>query len=175
MIVYLPLVFFIGLLGLFLLALFSWPSKNKSEHAGERRDYPSEGQEPRIQTDRNIPRRESMAEPMRKAVDEKFCLECGEIIRAKAEICPKCGVRQFAPPTASGPQVNAQFERSKLAAALFALFLGGIGIHKFYLGRVAWGFVYLIFCWTFIPAIVGFIEAIVLLAMTQSDFHRKYG
>ena len=28
--------------------------------------------------------------------DEKTCKECGAAIRAKAEICPKCGVRQFA-------------------------------------------------------------------------------
>lgn len=38
----------------------------------------------------------STNEPQRrvKATDEKFCQECGEIIRAKAEICPRCGVRQ---------------------------------------------------------------------------------
>ena len=29
-----------------------------------------------------------------KAIDEKFCHECGAAIKAKAEICPKCGVRQ---------------------------------------------------------------------------------
>lgn len=30
-----------------------------------------------------------------KTADEKYCSECGEIIRIKAEICPKCGVRQL--------------------------------------------------------------------------------
>ena len=29
-----------------------------------------------------------------KGPNEKFCAECGEAINAKAEICPKCGVRQ---------------------------------------------------------------------------------
>lgn len=29
-----------------------------------------------------------------KKDNEKFCHECGEPINAKAEICPKCGVRQ---------------------------------------------------------------------------------
>lgn len=29
-----------------------------------------------------------------KTADQKYCQECGEIIRSKAEICPKCGVRQ---------------------------------------------------------------------------------
>ena len=30
-----------------------------------------------------------------KSDEERFCSECGEIIRLKAEICPKCGVRQL--------------------------------------------------------------------------------
>jgi hypothetical protein len=30
-----------------------------------------------------------------KTADEKYCSECGEVIRLKAEICPKCGVRQL--------------------------------------------------------------------------------
>lgn len=29
-----------------------------------------------------------------KTTDEKFCVDCGAIINNKAEICPKCGVRQ---------------------------------------------------------------------------------
>lgn len=29
-----------------------------------------------------------------KKENEKYCHECGEIIRAIAEICPKCGIRQ---------------------------------------------------------------------------------
>ena len=32
-------------------------------------------------------------EETKKNIDEKFCFECGQIIKAKAEICPKCGVR----------------------------------------------------------------------------------
>jgi hypothetical protein len=33
-------------------------------------------------------------EPLAKGADEKFCHECGAVIRARAEICPACGVRQ---------------------------------------------------------------------------------
>lgn len=33
-----------------------------------------------------------------KGENEKFCHECGSVILAKAEICPKCGVRQVALP-----------------------------------------------------------------------------
>ena len=35
---------------------------------------------------------------VKKTSEEKFCHECGEVIRAKAEICPKCGVRQALQP-----------------------------------------------------------------------------
>jgi len=55
------------------------------------------------------------------------------------------------------------------------LFLGGFGIHKFYLGRIGWGIVYLLFCWTAIPFILGVIEGILLLVMSEQDFNRKYG
>jgi TM2 domain-containing membrane protein YozV len=66
--------------------------------------------------------------------------------------------------------------KSKLVAALFALSSSaGLGIHKFYLGQTGWGILYLIFFWTVIPAVVGFIEGIMLLAMTQEEFNEKYG
>lgn len=35
----------------------------------------------------------SEAGPREKGPEEMFCSECGEIIRKRAEICPKCGVR----------------------------------------------------------------------------------
>jgi TM2 domain-containing membrane protein YozV len=96
---------------------------------------------------------------------ESYCRDCGAVISARAEICPKCGVRQRAATTAS---------RSKVAAALFGIFLGSFGIHKFYLGRTGMGIVYLLFCWTFIPGIVGFIEGIVYLTMSDEAFNAKY-
>ena len=109
-----------------------------------------------------------------KSADEKFCHECGAIIRAKAEICPKCGVRQTPAPAAGGLGVTPS-GKSKIAAGLFGIFLGGFGIHKFYLGRVGWGIVYLLLFWTFIPAIIGFIEGIVYLTMSDEAFAQKYG
>jgi TM2 domain-containing membrane protein YozV len=116
-----------------------------------------------------------MTEAVLKAIDEKYCSECGDIIKAKAEICPKCGVRQSAPPLVTSLTAVAPNGKSKLAAALFALFLGGLGIHKFYLGQTGWGIAYILFCWTLIPALVGFIEGILFLVMSESDFNQKYG
>lgn len=69
---------------------------------------------------------------------------------------------------------NANAGKSRLAAALLAFFLGGFGVHKFYLGRIGWGFIYLIFCWTAIPAIIAFIETFIYLLMSDEKFNEKY-
>src|SRR5581483_10947012 len=45
---------------------------------------------------------------------------------------------------------------------LLALFLGGVGAHRFYLGQVGLGVLYLLFCWTFIPVFISFIEAFLM-------------
>jgi TM2 domain-containing membrane protein YozV len=61
-----------------------------------------------------------------------------------------------------------------VAAGLFGIFLGGFGVHKFYLGRVGMGILYLLFCWTFIPAIAGFVEGIIYISMSNEKFRAKY-
>lgn len=99
---------------------------------------------------------------------EVFCRACGRAINVAAPLCPGCGAPQ-APPRAIGGN------RSRVAAALLALFLGGFGIHKFYLGHPLLGILYLVFCWTFIPAFIAFIEAIIYLCMSDENFARKYG
>ena len=97
---------------------------------------------------------------------ENYCRDCGTVINARAEICPKCGVRQKMAPMTGG--------RNRTTAAILALFFGGLGVHKFYLGQSGLGILYLLFFWTFIPAIVGFIEGIVYLSMTEQAFAAKY-
>ena len=54
----------------------------------------------------------------------------------------------------------------KVTYVLLAFFLGGLGIHNFYAGRTGLGVLYLIFCWTFIPAIAAFVQAIIALCKT---------
>lgn len=68
----------------------------------------------------------------------------------------------------SNPANSGKRAVNKLAYALLAIFLGGIGVHKFYAGKTWSGIVYLIFCWTAVPAIVGFIEGIIALTK-ESD------
>ena len=98
--------------------------------------------------------------------ETKFCQECGTSINRKAVICPNCGVKQ------PGVSTNS---KNKVVAGLFALFLGGIGIHKFYLGRIGMGIIYLLFSWTLIPLIIAFFEGIILIAMSDDRFEAKYG
>jgi TM2 domain-containing membrane protein YozV/predicted RNA-binding Zn-ribbon protein involved in translation (DUF1610 family) len=64
--------------------------------------------------------------------------------------------------------------KSKTTAGVFGIILGGLGIHKFYLGGWGWGILYLLLMWTYIPAVVGFVEGIIYLAMSQENFDRKY-
>ena len=108
-------------------------------------------------------------------VPTKFCFACGNQIDSRAEICPKCGVRQPVSTTAGPFGANTPSGKNRIGAALFAILLGGLGIHKFYLGRVGWGILYLVFCWTFIPSLVGLIEGIIYLVSSDADFAKKYG
>jgi len=78
--------------------------------------------------------------------------------------------------------------RNKTVAALFALFLGNLGIHKFYLGEKNAGLTYLICTlvgWLtcilfiglipiFVVAILSFIDAVKLLLMEDSEFNKRY-
>ena len=52
---------------------------------------------------------------------------------------------------------------NRVVAALFALFLGGLGI------------LYLLFVWTFIPAFIAFIEGIIYLVQDDAKFARAQG
>ena len=65
-------------------------------------------------------------------------------------------------------------DRDKTTAALLAIFLGGLGAHKFYLGEIGPGVLYVLFCWTGVPALVGLIEGIVLANMAKEKFHAKH-
>ena len=65
--------------------------------------------------------------------------------------------------------------KNKIVACLLAIFLGGLGAHKFYFGKWFQGFIYLIFSWTGIPAIVALIEGIYYFFMNDDDFQEKYG
>jgi TM2 domain-containing membrane protein YozV len=99
--------------------------------------------------------------PAAKAADEIFCPSCGGIIKQKAEICPKCGVRKRAP-----------FDKTALLVITF--FLGGMGGHKFYLGKTGQGILYLLFCCTGIPFLISLVEFITYASTSRESLEAKF-
>ena len=73
------------------------------------------------------------------------------------------------------PGVNPSWPvKNKMVAGLLGIVLGGIGVHKFYLGQTGAGILYLCFCWTGIPAAIGFIEGIMYLCSNDENFQLKH-
>lgn len=98
-----------------------------------------------------------------------FCRGCAAVIHDSAVACPKCGAPQRAV-SAAGSGAG----KDRVTAVILAFLLGGIGVHKFYLGRWVQGLLYLILCWTLVPGVIAFIEAIIYLTMSDADFKKKY-
>ena len=65
-------------------------------------------------------------------------------------------------------------KRHRVTAGLLALFLGWLGIHKFYLRQYGWGLLYLFFFETGIPFLAGIVEGIIFFTMPEADFDEKY-
>ena len=69
-----------------------------------------------------------------KQDNEKYCTECGELINIKAEICPKCGVRQQIQSNPISAEITEQ--RNKwITCLLLCWFLGVFGVHQIYTGH----------------------------------------
>jgi TM2 domain-containing membrane protein YozV len=64
--------------------------------------------------------------------------------------------------------------RNKWAAVVLAVLLGGIGVHRFYLGQLGWGLLYLLFSWTFVPLLLSLIEAVGLVLTPRGKFDQVY-
>jgi TM2 domain-containing membrane protein YozV len=62
---------------------------------------------------------------------------------------------------------------NRIVAALLALFLGGFGVHKFYLGQTVPGIITIVACCG-MGNVIGFIEGIIYLTKTDDEFHQIY-
>lgn len=93
----------------------------------------------------------------------RFCFKCGAALYAGMSRCPSCNTLQ--------PNLRS---KSKVTAGFLAFFIGGFGIHRFYLGQW-WGIFYLLFWGSLIPSIISIIEAFVFWFSSDERWQRKYG
>ncbi len=74
-----------------------------------------------------------------------FCPNCGQSYQGN--FCPKCGSpapRAESAPTVSMPTPSRPVSaKNRLAALLLAIFLGCLGVHRFYTGKIGTGILYL--------------------------------
>ena len=98
-----------------------------------------------------------------------FCHGCAKPLHVSAVTCPSCG----APQRKSAASTVDESEKNKVIAGVLALLLGGFGIHKFYTGAWGWGIVYIVLCWTYVPALVALGEGIRYLVLSKEEFARK--
>jgi len=78
-------------------------------------------------------------ETIKPGPDEKYCSECGAIIKKAAEICPKCGIRVIGP---SKTHIQAVQLKNPGLAALASFIWCGAG--QVYNGQILKGVVLLI-------------------------------
>ncbi len=94
----------------------------------------------------------------------KFCAYCGVEINPNAAVCLSCGC-----PTSSGQHIKKEndswipADKDKLVAILLAFFLGGFGIHNFYLGETKKGLLRLLTCWFGLGGLLALIDFIKML------------
>jgi TM2 domain-containing membrane protein YozV len=113
--------------------------------------------------------------------DGKYCFACGAVIDSRAEICPKCGVRQPGLPAATGGDAAfRQASGTKIAAGICGILLGSLGIHKFILGMPVPGIIMLLVTlltcgigWV-VTTIIGIVEGIIYLATSDQEFYETY-
>ena len=91
-----------------------------------------------------------------------FCQNCGAETAPAAVVCVKCGVGL----AQSATGVSIPGAKSKLVAGLLGIFLGGLGIHRFYLGYTKIAVIQIVVSIVTCGAgtLWGFIEGILILA-----------
>lgn len=125
--------------------------------------------------------------------ETKYCKHCGQVIDADCIICPKCG-KQVEELKAAHPDniiINNNNNASSSASAaayasagryrddvspkswlvtlLLCIFVGVIGVHRFYAGKIGTGIIMILLCWTGISAIWAVIDLIMIILSKFTD------
>lgn len=80
--------------------------------------------------------------------DSKFCTQCGSQIESRAKFCASCGAQIVAGSSSNAIQTTTipgeKSDKSAVTALLLCIFLGSLGIHRFYVGKVKTGILMLL-------------------------------
>lgn len=110
----------------------------------------------------------------------KYCYACGAVIDVRAEICPKCGVRQYGPPLTSNDPGLRKASGDKIMAGICAILFGAFGVHKFILGYTTAGLILLgitvLTCTAgmIVTFPIGVVEGIIYLTKSDEEFYETY-
>ena len=96
-----------------------------------------------------------------------FCSHCGKPVPDDAATCPECGqtLSALAAQTNGSPmnaRLNDVSPKNRMALSLLAFFLGPLGIHRFYAGRILSGVIMLLLC---LLGLIGLIVVVGILPL----------
>lgn len=110
-------------------------------------------------------------------LEKKFCPNCGTETQPNQALCTKCGA-------AIGASTAGGGKKDKMVAGLLGIFLGSLGIHKFYLGYNKEGLIMLLVsvvgsfvtcgATLSVVGIIGLIEGIMYLTKSEQEFDQLY-
>ena len=94
--------------------------------------------------DQEAPRRTFFEDDIDDGIKRTYCINCGKEV-GDALVCPHCGKRTEKDPwkSVSATSVHGESDKDKWVAFFLCLFLGGIGAHRFYVGKIGSGILYL--------------------------------
>jgi len=81
-----------------------------------------------------------------------FCKNCGAELSDESTFCPKCGtaknstpVQKTVPSATQTPVYQGPISpKSRLAALLLCFFVGVLGVHRFYVGKIGTGIIWIV-------------------------------
>lgn len=104
------------------------------------------------------------------------CPKCGKGLPNEANFCYTCGSQVTQDVVSEGVAVKTPSKviittkKKKWIASLLCLFLGGVGAHRFYVGKVGTGVLYL-----FTLGLCGFGAVVDLIGILAGNFKDKLG
>lgn len=120
-----------------------------------------------------------------------YCPNCSAKVDPHENFCQYCGTTLDH--LAKKPQKNASHAQSlqsdqnsspvnrpypgapkyQIVAGLLAIIFGTFGVHKFYMNKTGKGILYLIFFFTGVPTMLGFIEGLLYLTDSEEVFQER--